>query len=80
MLPSMIAEEVDRGLVRAIDLDELAFPLPAVISYPSARPIPPAGELLLRELLSEIESGGAERRTGAGQAAFDARRSSPPAA
>ena len=56
--PSMVADEVARGLMRTIDLAEMNFPIPAVIGYPLARPVAPAGEMLIKELLAEVESLG----------------------
>lgn len=46
--------------MRTINLAEMNFPIPAVIGYPSARPIAPAGEMLVRELLEEVASMAAD--------------------
>lgn len=56
MLPSMVADEVERGLLCTFHLEEMAFSTPAVIASASARPMAPAGEVLMREVLSEARS------------------------
>jgi len=65
---SMAAEEVARGQMRTIPLAEMNFPIPAVIGYPSTRPIAPAGDVLVRELLAEVtrlaDQPGAARPSG----------------
>ena len=53
MLPSVIADDLDRGLLRRIALRELDFSMPAIISHTRARPLAPAGEILLAELFDQ---------------------------
>ncbi|SCW84969.1 DNA-binding transcriptional regulator, LysR family [Sphingobium faniae] len=55
MLPSMVADEVSRGLLSTITLPELGFPLRAVVGFAARRPLSPAGIVLLDELLAEAE-------------------------
>lgn len=56
MFPTMVADEESRGLVRTIAIKEMDFPVPAVIGYPAQRPLPPAGQILLRELVAEADN------------------------
>jgi len=56
MMPSMVADEMEHDLLRTIHLEEMAFPIPAVVAYASARPIAPAGEVLMREVLAEART------------------------
>lgn len=56
MLPTMMQDEEAQGLIRSFRIRELDFPLPAVIGYPTQRPLPPAGEILLGELMAEAEN------------------------
>lgn len=51
---SMVAEDLARGTMRTIPIPEMNFTIPAVIGYPSSRPIAPAGEVLIQELLAEV--------------------------
>lgn len=60
MLPAMVAEDVERGLVKAVHLHDMMFPIPAVVGYPAARPLAPAGEVLLEEILIEASSAQKE--------------------
>jgi len=50
MFPAMVADDVARGEMCVIPLSEMSFPVPAVISSPNTRPVPPAGDLLIEEL------------------------------
>ena len=54
MMPSMVADEVERGLLRSVHLEEMAFPIPAVIGFPAARPVAPAGDILIREVIAQV--------------------------
>lgn len=56
LLPSMAADEITRGLLRVIPLPEMLFPIPAVICHPTLRPLSPAGEMLLGELIEEARN------------------------
>lgn len=55
MLPAMVQDEESQGLIRLFRIKELDFPIPAVIGYPTQRPLPPAGKILLGELIAEAD-------------------------
>jgi len=50
LLPDLVDDHIDRGLLAVIPINELDFPVEAVIGYPSYRPLPPAGDLFVRTL------------------------------
>jgi DNA-binding transcriptional LysR family regulator len=51
LLPFMVADEIASGLMRVVPIKEIDFPIPGIIAYTSRRNLPPAGELLLQEIL-----------------------------
>lgn len=53
LLPSLAADDIAHGLLRVVPLREMNFPIPAIIGHSAARPLAPAGEILLSELVAE---------------------------
>lgn len=56
MLPSVAAGEIRQGSMRVVPLPEMRFPIPAVICHTALRPLSPAGEILLGELIGEART------------------------
>lgn len=74
ILPTLIAEDVARGAVRTLRLETLNFPLPAVFATLAGRPLPPAAETLLAEILAEVAHQWRIAGKGAGRAPIPSRR------
>lgn len=53
MLPSIVNDDLARGVLSAIRLREMDFPIPAIICHTGVRPLAPAGEILLAELIGQ---------------------------
>lgn len=53
MLPSVVAEDLTQGSLGAIRLKEMDFPIPAIICHTAGRPLAPAGEILLAEMVAQ---------------------------
>jgi DNA-binding transcriptional LysR family regulator len=53
MLPSMVTDDLARGVLSTIALKEMDFTVPAVICHTAGRPLAPAGEILLAELVAQ---------------------------
>lgn len=51
MPPSIAADEIRDGSLEVVDLPELRFPIPAIACHSALRPLSPAGEILLKELI-----------------------------
>lgn len=63
MFPAMVADDLARGELLIVPLREMNFSLPAIICHRGTQPISPAGELLVRELLAEVETLAADDRS-----------------
>ncbi len=56
IFPSIVADELSRGELKILPLKEFDFRVPAVICQMGDKPISPAGELLMSELIAETET------------------------
>jgi len=56
MFPAMVVGELARGELCVIPLKEMQFEVPAIICRLNTRPIAPAGELLMKQLIAEADA------------------------